>query len=159
MKKQRICILVALFGFYLLLFSCENKSKDNYDIKNTDLNCNISLGIDKDKVNKLLGEPTLSDDWFVYKDNLFVGYTDSKMDFCVIVSDKWKTKKDITVGSSVDEIISAYGESNQHENIIGYFLDKTGSICKSDEASTFVMFNLDGKGEKVENIIVSLSDN
>lgn len=123
-----------------------NKSSlnnDNLTVNDTILKSVISLGMEKNDVDKLLGLQEKKDFRNVYNyQGLEVFYRDNKVAGLTIKAslnetDRFKTFKKIGLGNSKDDIIKAYGDSIEKSSskYLTYFFEKKdSSLVKLTEA-------------------------
>lgn len=162
---KKITILISII-FVFLLSSCNS---ERFDTQNTSLGYKISIGMDKENVDKLLGEPTASPSGFYYEyiDNLSIKYEYGKIKEVSIYGMNWVTEKQIKVGNSVEKVYETYGETEQitpssdyaylltGQYMLNYYIDKKGNPCSITDSNRCITFWIKEETGNVKSISIS----
>ena len=179
--KQKLSLALVLLVMTCLFAGGKTRRQQQFEVKDADGNI-FALKEDVDKVFDMLGEPLKKENlWAIYPEascgfykidyeNIsFLYYdNDNKIVRIVIENDACKiVDNDITVGSSYEEIINAYGEP---ERLMEYF-DECNSrnemqllyttqgtelsyFDAGDECYSFIVINIDPETKKCDELSV-----
>lgn len=170
-SKKKITLL--LFSASLLFLFCSCKS-EKFDAQNTVLGHKISIGMEKDNVDKLLGEPTASPSGYYYKyiDDLTIQYEYGKIKSISIYGPNWETEKGIKTWNDLDEIYDTYGENElvdpsdyisedlvekymSSDLMLSYYLDENGNTCDITDSYRHVAFFVNKETKKIKSISIN----
>ena len=102
--------VVAVIVIFIVDISRTNKAGPE-SVYNTSLGITVKLGMAKSKVDRLLGEPAIEFEQYVYENDLQVEYKDGKAVSLMVLypNDTWRTSEGLMVGSSAEALKAAYG--------------------------------------------------
>lgn len=180
--KRKLFLLLTVLLMTESIFSEEKvRRQQQFEVKDADGNI-FALKEDVDKVIDILGEPLKKENlWAIYPEAScgfykidyesvsFLYYdNENKIAAIVIEGDEYKiVDNDITVGSSYEEIINAYGEP---ERLMEYFDERNSRnemqllyttqgtelsyFDAGDECYSFIVINIDPETKKCDELSV-----
>ena len=180
--KRKLFLLLTVLLMTESIFSEEKvRRQQQFEVKDADGNI-FALKEDVDKVFDMLGEPLKKENlWAIYPEAScgfykidyesvsFLYYdNENKIAAIVIEGDEYKiVDNDITVGSSYEEIINAYGEP---ERLMEYFDERNSRnemqllyttqgtelsyFDAGDECYSFIVINIDPETKKCDELSV-----
>ena len=182
MKRKLFLLVLILLVMTGLFAEGKIRRPQQFEVKDADGNI-FALKEDVDKVVDMLGEPLKKENlWAIYPEascgfykidyeNISFRYYDNENKIFVILieGDEYKiVDNDITVGSSYEEIINAYGEP---ERLMEYFDERNSRnemqllyttqgtelsyFDAGDEYYSFVVINIDPETKKCDEIFIS----
>lgn len=172
MKNIKYFTLILFSIILILLFSsCKT---ERFDTQNNSLGHKISLGMEKEDIDKLLGEPAESSQggFFMYTNKLGITYDYGKASRISINGRQWETEKKLTIGDNIDKVFEEYGEEEiidpsqttknetassilTNEYLIIYYLDQNGQKTDLLNSEKIISFSVDKNTESVVRISIS----
>lgn len=105
--RRKYFKLLFLLLLCLSLISCGKKEpspKDDLTLVLPD-GKSITLYMDREEVEKIIGEPTQKPDHGVYRYETFtIAYTENKLSFILITGEGYKTKSGISIGADLETL-------------------------------------------------------
>ena len=179
--KQKLCLVLVLLVMTCLFAGGKTRRQQQFEVKDADGNIFV-LQKDIQTVFDLLGEPLKKENlWAIYPkagcgfykidyENIsFLYYdNDNKIVRIVIENDACKiVDNDITVGSSYEEIINAYGvperetayfNENNSRNEMQLLYTTQGTefsyVVHGDEYYSYIIINIDAETKKCNELFV-----
>lgn len=190
-KKAKIILGVSLLAVALIVSSFVlffNHRKNFTSLTHRNKGYSIYLRMNKKDVDKILDEEynfydltkdVLDeeidlDDFSSYDDDIHVSYKNNRVESISTTNRQLETNRGIHVGSTVEDVFSAYGENEIIDTstlgmttpngepidlgyVLYYDLDWKGDVCDILNDKYNVNFYLDEYGKYVETIDISLS--
>lgn len=173
LKRDKKKFALLLFSTLLVSIFCSCKA-EKFDAQNTVLGYKISIGMEKDDVDKILGEPTASPlgYYYDYIDDLTIEYEYGKVKKLTIYGSNWETEKGIKTWHNLDKIYDAYGENElvdpldytsesliekyiPNDLMLSYYLDENGNTCSIIDSSRSITFWINKEDKKIKSISIS----
>lgn len=155
--KRAFTVLLALLMCFSLA-ACGGGSEPNV-IHNSQLGYSISTGMEKEKIDELLGEPTLTSTGFYMYPNagLTVAYAEGKA-LMLTVTDfsAWKTISNASINITEKELIEKCGEpvSTKDKSGYAYLFDKKMKQTEDKEkSSVIVLFSIKDGSVKSYSVV------
>lgn len=141
--KRLLPIFVALM---ILLAACSKSSSTSNNagtIHNSVLGIDITLGMDKTKIDELLGDPIESTSIYTYSDSGFAAmYNEGEAVMLFVTDNQWVCTGNVKVSDTASTLTEQFGESNTSEGIT-YLFDKRSKITSDKKNATVIaMFNV-----------------
>ena len=125
-----IAILIVLLVFILPTKITAQNVKIT-QLYNTSLGFGLKLGMSKDSIDKVLGDPEMSYGDYLYPDQyLYAQYNNGKLISMYIEypNDRWVTSGGVTAGADLDSVKETFGEPDGIEHNDEWWYYATGNI-------------------------------
>lgn len=143
MKKVTVRLLISCLILCLLSGCSSSKSTSADTLHNGRLGINVSLGMTKEKIDKMLGEPTQESAFYSYDNgDLTVTYSEGKATMLVSDNDgMWKSIGDIGTDTTEEQVSALYGAPTGNNSV--YFFDGKKQVQTKEDAKTYLMISFD----------------